>query len=79
MSNLNFKESCLNLSDARAVQSKLVTRTPCLDSRFENHIAVLCREAITFSGFYDCLYFKAPNELALENGIGSTISIANFG
>ncbi|KAG0570012.1 hypothetical protein M758_6G127200 [Ceratodon purpureus] len=37
------------------------------------------RDSITFTGFYDCLYFNAPNSLQLDNGLGTTIGIHNHG
>ena len=35
------------------------------------------REEVDFPGFVDCIYYGAPQELFLINGLGETISISN--
>lgn len=37
------------------------------------------REEVTFPGFVDCVYLKAPSELVLDNGEGKTIAISSKG
>ena len=38
-----------------------------------------CRQVITFPGFVDTMYRDTPNELLLDNGFGTKLSIKNEG
>lgn len=39
----------------------------------------MCRDVIEFPGFVDTMYRNTPNELLLDNGFGTKLSIKNEG
>lgn len=39
----------------------------------------ICRDVIEFPGFVDTMYRNTPNELVLDNGFGTKLSIRNEG
>lgn len=39
----------------------------------------MCRDVISFPGFVDTMYRDTPDELLLDNGLGTKLSIKNKG